>query len=301
MLELHYATADVFTHHRFRGNQLAVFADARGLTDDEMQAITREMNYSESVFVLPASEGANTCRLRIFTPGGELPFAGHPTVGAAIVLAETGVLPLGPGATRIVFEEGVGPVPVTIERDERGLFVAELTAAQAPERLDGAAPADAIAEALSLSPADFAGDAEVWSCGVPFTVVPLRDRATMERIRLDARVFTDRLAGSASPDVYVVCRDPETPGADLRVRMFAPLLGVAEDPATGSAAASVAGWLGRGLADGEHTWQLEQGIEMGRASFLRVTAKVEAGRTVEARVAGNAVVICRGTMRVRDR
>ncbi|MBI2212562.1 MAG: PhzF family phenazine biosynthesis protein [Acidobacteria bacterium] len=299
MLEWHYATADVFTHHRFRGNQLAVFADARGLSDEEMQAITREMNYSETVFVFPATDSANTCRLRIFTPGGELPFAGHPTVGTAIVLAETGVLALGPGTTRVVLEEGVGPVPVSIMRDEHGRFVAELTAAQAPERLDGAAPADAIAQALSLATDDFAGEAEIWSCGVPFTVVPLRDRAAMGRIRIDTRVWADRLASSGSADIYVVCRDAETPGADVHVRMFAPLLGVIEDPATGSAAAALAGWLGRGLADGEHRWLVEQGIEMGRTSFLQVTARVEVGRAVESRVGGNAVVICRGTMKVR--
>ena len=301
MREWHYATADVFTSRRFRGNQLAVFADARGLTDDEMQLITRELNYSETVFVLPAKDIANTCRLRIFTPGGELPFAGHPTVGTAIVLAESGVVSVSGDETRIVFEEGVGPIPVTIRRDAAGRFVAELTAAQPPERLEGAASAVAIAAALLLSPADFAGDAEVWSCGVPFTIVPLNDRSTMARIRIDPRAWADELSRSAAPDLYVVCRDAETPGADVRVRMFAPLLGVDEDPATGSAAASLAGFLGRGLPDGEHGWLVEQGIEMGRASFLQVTAKVESGRAIESRVAGNAVVVCRGTMTVRDR
>lgn len=301
MREWHYVTADVFTTHRFRGNQLAVFADGSGLTDDEMQTITREINYSETVFVLPAGDPANACRLRIFTPGGELPFAGHPTVGTAIVLAESGAIAVSGSETRVVFEEGVGPVPVTLRRDDAGRFVAELTAAQPPERLDGAASANAIAAALSLTPADFAGDAEVWSCGVPFTVVPLNDRATMARIRIDRGAWADELSRSAAPDVYVICRDAETPGADLRVRMFAPLLGIDEDPATGSAAASLAGFLGRGLPDGEHTWLVEQGIEMGRASFLEVTAKVAGGKTIESRVAGSAVIICRGTMTVRDR
>jgi trans-2,3-dihydro-3-hydroxyanthranilate isomerase len=302
MFDRHYATADVFTSRRFSGNQLAVFADGQGLTDVEMQAITREMNYSESVFVLPASDPANTCRLRIFTPGGELPFAGHPTIGTAIVLAETGVITLGAGARRIVFEEGVGPVPVTISRDDRGLLVAELTAAQAPERLDVAPPSTAgIAETLSLATSDITGDVEIWSCGVPYTVVPLSGRAAMGRIRIDRRAWQEHLSGSASPELYVVCRDPETPGAALRVRMFAPMMGVEEDPATGSAAAALAGWLGRGRPDGEHTWLVEQGIEMGRPSLLRVSAKVESGLTVESRVAGNAVVVCRGSMKVRDR
>lgn len=301
MREWHYVTADVFTTRRFRGNQLAVFPDGSGLTDDEMQTITREINYSETVFVLPAGDPANACRLRIFTPGGELPFAGHPTVGTAIVLAESGAIATIGSETRVVFEEGVGPVPVTLRRDDAGRFVAELTAAQPPERLDGAAGADAIAAALSLSPTDFAGDAEIWSCGVPFTIVPLNDRATMARIRIDPRVWADELSRSAAPDIYVICRDAETPGADLRVRMFAPLLGVDEDPATGSAAASLAGFLGRGLPDGEHRWLVEQGIEMGRASYLEVTAKVAGGETIESRVAGSAVIVCRGTMTVRDR
>ena len=190
---------------------------------------------------------------------------------------------------------------MTIRRDARGTLKAELTAARAPERIAGAPSIDAIAAALSLSKDDFVGQAEIWSCGSPFTMVHVVDRATMGRIRLDRHAWQELLAKSAAPDVYVICRDPETPGAQLRVRMFAPMLGVDEDPATGSAAASVAGLLGRGLPDGEHTWLVEQGIEMGRASFLEVTAKVADGSTTESRVAGNAVVICRGTMTVRER
>ncbi|MGK2855682.1 MAG: PhzF family phenazine biosynthesis protein [Thermoanaerobaculia bacterium] len=301
MREWHYVTADVFTDRRFGGNPLAVFPEGRGLTDAEMLSITREMNYSETVFVLPPDDRGNTCRLRIFTPGGELPFAGHPTVGTAIVLAETGAVALDGEVTRIVFEEGVGPVPVSLRRDDRGLLVAELTAAIAPQRLDGAPPIEAIAEALSLDPNDFVGEAEIWTCGSPFTMVHLTDRAAMGRIRLDRRAWQRRIANTAAPDLYVICRDPETAGAQLRVRMFAPLLGIDEDPATGSAAASLAGLLGRGLTDGEHSWLLEQGMEMGRASFLTVTARVERGRTIQSRVAGHALVVCRGTMTVRER
>lgn len=302
MLDLHYATADVFTSRRFSGNQLAVFTNGMGLSDEEMQAITREMNYSESVFVFPATDPAHTNRLRIFTPGGELPFAGHPTIGTAIVLAETGAIALEDATTRIVFEEGVGPVPVTIGTDDRGLLVAELTAAQAPGRLEVTPPPpESIAEVLSLAAGDIAGEIEIWSCGVPYTVVPLTGRAAMRRIRIDRRAWQEHLAGSAAPEVYVVCREPETPGADLRVRMFAPMMGVEEDPATGSAAAALAGWLGSGRPDGEQTWLVEQGIEMGRPSLLKVTAKVESGCAIESRVAGNAVIVCRGTMSLRDR
>jgi trans-2,3-dihydro-3-hydroxyanthranilate isomerase len=295
-----FVTTDVFTTSRFGGNQLAVLTDARGLSSNQMQSITREFGYSETSFVLPPDKASNTARLRIFTPGRELPFAGHPTVGTAIVLAEAGIVALDEeGRADIVFEEGVGPIRVRLSRRD-GLAFAELTAAVAPERLDGAASRDALARALSLELRDLDPDREpaVFSCGVPFTFVPVRDRSVLARIRLDRGVFEAEIAPTAGPQVFVLADDPEDPAHDIRARMFAPTLGVDEDPATGAACAALNGWLGSRLGDGEHHWIVEQGYEMGRPSQIHITAIVRQGVVSEARVAGHAVRFARGALAV---
>lgn len=290
-----FITLDVFTERRFGGNPLAVLPDAVGLTDDEMQAITREFDFSETVFLLPPDDARHTRRARIFTPAREIPFAGHPTIGAAVALAQEGAVELAGGRGELVLEEGVGPVRVTLAESGRSLR-AELTAAVAPERLSGAASAEALARMASLSPSDFAdGTApEVWSCGFPYAIVELRDRDALGRARLDPVAWRDLVAASPANAVLYFARDAAEPGHDLRARMFAPGFSVPEDPATGSAAVALAGRLGRGLADGEHRWTVEQGYEMGRPSQLYVTARVRDGATVEARVAGHAVRFATG-------
>jgi trans-2,3-dihydro-3-hydroxyanthranilate isomerase len=299
-----FHTADVFTRTVFGGNPLAVLPDARGLGTEQMKKITREFNYSETVFVLPAEDPAHTRKLRIFTPGRELPFAGHPTVGTAVILARIGEIPSTGATTRIVFEEGVGSVPVTIRATDGQADFAQLTAARLPEI--GPPPPDrkTLADLLSLDESDLADgayDAEAVSCGVPFLFIALRDRAALARIRIERPLFDAALAHFWATEIYVLAFDPELPGSDLRARMFAPSLGIAEDPATGAAATALAGYLAKRdlRRDGTLRWVVEQGFEMGRPSLLEVEADVEEANGVTAiRVGGAAVLVSEGTIEV---
>lgn len=298
-----YLTADVFTDRPFGGNPLAVFPDARGLPPQRMQQVARELNLSETVFVLPPEDPGHTRRLRIFTPGVELPFAGHPTVGTALILAWLGEIPLDGEETRIVFEEGVGPVPVTIRAAEGKAVFAQLSAAQLPELRPAPAVAD-LAEMLSLDPEDIlTGDEapQAVSCGVAFLYVPLRDRDALRRVRLRLDRWESLLATSWAPHVYVFTRDHELPETDYRVRMFAPAMGIPEDPATGAAAAAFGGYLGsRSSGDGTLRWVLEQGFEMGRPSLLHLEVDRAGGAITAVRVGGGAVQVAEGAMEVPE-
>jgi len=301
MPTIDFVTADVFTDTRFGGNQLAVIPDARGIGDDLMLAITREFNYSETTFVLPPSDPRNTRRVRIFTPGREIPFAGHPTVGTAHVLAAIGEIMLMEAETHIVFEEGVGPVPVTIRtRDGKPVF-AQFQAARLPEI--GPAPPDRakLAAVLSLRPDDLLdGDTspQAVSCGMPFLFVPVRDREVLKRARINIDRWEKTLASYWAPDVFVFSRDPERPGSSVRARMFGPGVAVMEDPATGSACVALAGYLGArdAVRDGTLTWVIEQGFEMGRPSILHAECDKKAGAITAVRVGGETVIVSRGTM-----
>jgi trans-2,3-dihydro-3-hydroxyanthranilate isomerase len=298
-----YYTLDVFTDRVFGGNPLAVFPDAREIPAGQMQRAARELNLSETVFVLPPQTAEGTRRLRIFTPGVELPFAGHPTVGTAILLAMLGEVAMEGDEARIVFEEGVGPVPVTIRGRGGKPDFAQLSAAMLPESRP--APArEEIAALLGLS-ADEVGaegyEAEAVSCGVPFVIAPLRDLDALGRARVDPAVWQRLLADAWAPHVYVFT--PETgSAADFRVRMFAPAMGIVEDPATGGAASAFAGYLAtRGAAaDGTLRWTVEQGIEMGRPSTLYLEADKADGAVTAIRVGGSAVLVGKGWMEIPE-
>ena len=202
MTSYDYCTADVFTDHVFGGNPLAVLLDARGIDDGAMQSIAREFNYSETTFVLPPSDPRCTARVRIFTPGGELPFAGHPTVGTAFVLASLGRIDTG--VSDIVFEEAIGPVPVRIDRTVDGrVTCCTLTTAQQPEFLAAIDDRGAMAAMLGLDAAAVSSTPEVWSCGVPFLVVPLARVDALARARLDLERWRDMLAGAVTQKVYL--------------------------------------------------------------------------------------------------
>ena len=294
-----YLTADVFTDRRFGGNQLAVLPDARGLDDDAMFAITREFNYSESVFVFPPERGG-TRRVRIWTPGGEVPFAGHPTVGAAHVLAEIGEVALDGDETRIVLEENVGPVPVTIRaRDGRPVF-AQLSVAQMPEERPPEVDVDRLAALLSLSPGDLLGGdyaPKAASCGLPFLFVPVRDRGAVARSKIRVELWERDLQGRWAEMVFVFAADGERAGSDIRARMYAPGISVPEDPATGSACAALGGCLAmRTPREGTLRWRVEQGFEMGRPSIIDIEADKSGGAVTGVRVGGETVMVCEGTM-----
>jgi trans-2,3-dihydro-3-hydroxyanthranilate isomerase len=297
-----FHTLDVFTDTIFGGNPLAVLTDARGLSTEQMERITREFNLSETVFILPPEDSAHTRRVRIFTPGRELPFAGHPTVGTAFLLAATGMIALTEGETRIVLEEGVGPVPVTIRVENGKPISAELTAAQAPEFRSDVPGAAGIAEVLSLTAAHVSTrkfSIEAVSCGVPFLIVPLTDRAAVSRAVLDRSAFERVLSGTWAREIYFFDSSAVSTGGPIRARMFAPDLGIGEDPATGSAGACLAAYLAKhAVASDSLAWTIEQGYEMGRPSILALSANKSGDNVDVVRVAGKAVLVSEGKLRV---
>jgi trans-2,3-dihydro-3-hydroxyanthranilate isomerase len=294
-----FITVDVFTDRAFGGNPLAVVLDGRGLDTGQMQALTREFNLSETVFVLPPDDPAHTCRLRIFTPGAELPFAGHPTVGTAFVLATTGRIPLAEDYTHIIFEEGVGPVRVAIVEDLGEPKLVQFAAPLMPE-FGPAPPSRAeVAAVIGLTAADLvSGDQpiEAVSCGVPFLYIEVEDRAALGRAAINLTAWRDVLADTWAPNLYVVTRDHELPNTDIRARAFVPAMGVMEDPATGAAATALAGFLAKreGNPTGTHRWVVEQGFEMGRPSIIEVEAVEEDGQVTAIRVGGRSVLISEG-------
>jgi trans-2,3-dihydro-3-hydroxyanthranilate isomerase len=296
-----FVTTDVFTDRAFGGNQLAVFPDARGIDPALMQPIAREFNFSETTFVLPPDNPAHTARVRIFTPGRELPFAGHPTVGTAHVLASIGIVKLTGNETRIVFEEIAGPVPVTIRANGGTVEFCQLTAARLPETIAGAPTRERLAEALSL-PVDALRSGEwspeIVSCGTPFVFVPLKDRKAVAAARSKLDVWDEVFAGRATSEVFLFATEGDRPGSDVHARMFAPGIGIAEDPATGGAAVALAGYLAKRdpRADGTLRWVIEQGFEMGRPSILEAEADKTSGSVVATRVGGRTVMMTEGTM-----
>jgi trans-2,3-dihydro-3-hydroxyanthranilate isomerase len=302
-----FVTADVFTDTMFGGNQLAVIPDARGLSDARMQQIAREFNYSESTFILPPQSPDHTRRVRIFTPAKELPFAGHPTVGSAHVLAAIGEVPLTGDATRIVLEEGVGPVPVTVRAEHGKPVFAQFTVAKLPEVGPPPPTRAAIADLLGLDINDLQSGAmtpQAVSCGLPFLIVPLRNRKAVAKARIRLDKWEMLLSQYWAADVLIIAQDPERPGSDIRARMFGPGAGVMEDPATGSAAAALGGYLamrdGKPGGDGTLRWVIEQGFELGRPSILHVEADRANGAVTAVRVGGASVIVSEGTIDVPE-
>jgi trans-2,3-dihydro-3-hydroxyanthranilate isomerase len=302
-LNLPFYTADVFTNRLFGGNQLAVVPQARDLDDRLMQLLARELNVSETVFVFPPERPAHTRRIRIFTPGTELPFAGHPTIGAAFVLASIAEIPLAGEVTSIVLEEGVGPVRVTIRAEGGRPASCELTVAQLPQFGPPPPPIEEIAAVLSLRPDDIRQDGFAprgVSCGVPFFVIPLVDERTLARARVNLSVWERSFAKWWAPHLYPIAEAAGRAGADVRARMFAPAMGIVEDPATGGAAAALAGYLAalRAPGTGPLRWTVDQGIEMGRPSRMRVECDREGAQLTAVRVGGTSVMVSEGVVSI---
>lgn len=294
-MRVKFHTLDVFTDQVFGGNPLAVFPDADGIPPALMQRIARELNLSETVFVRwEAPPEGTDCGVRIFTPGTELPFAGHPTIGTAYLLSA-----LGRVGARVVLGETVGPVPVEVGMEGGRPSFAMLTAARVPEMGPAPPPPDVVARVLSIGEGDLGGSlgTAFVSAGVPFLVVSVRDRAVLGRVHLDALAWQRHVRDAWGPHVYVVT-DDAAGDAHVRARMFAPAMGIPEDPATGGAATALAGLLAARDADGDGTlrWIVEQGVEMGRPSRLQVEADVRGGSVAAVRVGGRAVLVSEGEM-----
>ncbi|HJQ34582.1 MAG TPA: PhzF family phenazine biosynthesis protein [Pyrinomonadaceae bacterium] len=302
MRRLHYHLVDVFTDRAFGGNPLAVCTNGRGLSTETMQAVAKELNLSETTFVLPPDDPRHDWRVRIFTPGSELPMAGHPTIGTTFVLAREHLIRRGEAETNITLEEGVGPIPVRVEFKDGEPSFAEMTQPLpkfGPELKDRRAAA----EMLSLNAEDVDDNLpmEVVSCGVPFIYVPLRtlDAARRARPRAD---LMERVAESIGvpPEVFVFTREVEQEGSAVHSRMFAPGLGITEDPATGGASGPLGCYLVKyGLAQAGATVVSEQGIEMGRPSFIHITIE-KTGEDISAvRVGGQCHFMGEGFIEIQ--
>jgi trans-2,3-dihydro-3-hydroxyanthranilate isomerase len=296
-----FVTLDVFTSAAFGGNQLAVFPDASGIPEEALIRITREFNFSEVTFCYPPSNPANTKRVRIFTPGKEVPFAGHPTVGTAIALHLLGSGGGAQGAeVKLVLEEGVGPVPVTVRTGDGAPF-AQFAVAKLPEIGPPAPSRGMLAEILSIDTDDIQASPmapQNVSCGLPFLMVPLRSVKAVSRARVRIDKFETTLRSAWASEIFVFTKNPESGDAHVHARMFAPGINIAEDPATGSANACLAGYLAARSPqrDGTLAWTVDQGIEMGRPSRLEIEADKSAGAITAIRVGGNAVMVGEGTL-----
>jgi len=295
-MQIEFVTVDVFTDRRFGGNPLAVVPSAEGLTGEQMQAIAGEFNLSETTFVLPPQDKAHTAQVRIFTPKFEMPFAGHPNVGTGFVVARRLGL-AGP----LLFEEIAGLVPIEVLRQGGEATGARLTAPQ-PLKLGDELPAELIAEACSLDPADIETRHHtpcVAGCGTIFNFAEVKTRAALERAAPRAEIFAKRLPVDAATGIHLYFRDGAD-GIDLRTRMFAPLHGVTEDPATGSANCALAGLVAslRPEPDLVLSLRIAQGVEMGRPSFMDASAEKRAGRVVETRIGGTCVPVMAGTIEI---
>jgi trans-2,3-dihydro-3-hydroxyanthranilate isomerase len=292
-----YYTCDVFTETRFGGNQLAVLPEAVGLSAQQMQQIAREFNFSETTFVFPARAG-HTRHVRIFTPAREIPFAGHPNIGTAFVLASAGELGEIKSSLTVTFEEESGLVSVTIRESGGKVASCELTAPQSLS-FGKTLPVELVAAAISIDPKEIVTKThgpQVASVGLPFVMVELKDRSVIERARINMSGFEALAAQDVMPDVYLYTR--VTDGFDIRARMFAPLSGVPEDPATGSANCALAGLLAHYSQDpnGSFTWRIAQGVEMGRPSTLIARAEKTDGVVQTTRIGGATVLVGEGVI-----
>jgi trans-2,3-dihydro-3-hydroxyanthranilate isomerase len=303
VIKRRYKVYDVFAEAPLAGNPLAVVFDSEGLDTTGMQRIAREFNLSETVFMNTPDKPAHSAAVRIFTPGIELPFAGHPTVGAAVALAEErGGESAARGTDILVLEEAVGPVRCVVSRGEGATF-AEFDLPRLPERVVFEVVPELVAAALDLDPQEIGFEnhrVDAWSAGVPYVTVPVRGLAAVAKARMDVDAWV-KIApreGHLFASPYIYCRETVGHEASFHARMLAPHEGVPEDPATGSAAAAFAGAV-MGFdtpPSGLTRLIIEQGVEMGRPSKIRLELDVKGRKLAAARIGGHAVRIAEGTL-----
>ena len=300
-MQIPFVTVDVFTDRKFGGNPLAVVPDATALTGAQMQAIAGEFNLAETTFVLPPQDSSHTAQVRIFTPRAELPFAGHPNIGTAYVLAQESERVGRPVSDPMIFEEKAGLVRLNLIKDGTAVVGARLTPPQSLNRGDDLDP-EIIAAACSLSVSDIETANHqpcILSCGLPLAFVELKTRATRAAARPRTDVFakhlpTDRLIGIL---LYVHDRRD---GYDLQARMFGPLVGVPEDPASGSPNVALGGLLAtlRPEPDLKLALRIAQGVDIGRPSLLEAAAEKRGGKIIGLSIGGRCVPMMRGTLEV---
>ena len=302
-MPLSYLHYDVFTDAPFTGNQLAVFLDGRGLSTERMQVLAREMNFSESTFILPAEAAGTGVRMRIFTPTTEMPMAGHPTIGSTFALAHMGLI--RPATPRFVFGLGVGPVPVDLEWKGSRLTFAWMTQLNPTfgRRADARAE---VAAAIGLTEADLLPDRPVQevSCGVPFLMVPIRSPEAVDRATSDATAFR-RLTASTGIDLPIFLFAMSQSGSTHTVhsRMFAPEFGIVEDPATGIASGPLGCYLLRySLLGPDAATRIVslQGVKMGRPSRIHIAISSTGDEITEVKVGGTAVLVASGELVLPD-
>lgn len=292
-MKLKFHTLDVFTTRKFAGNPLAVVLDADHLSAEQMQMITKEFNLSETTFVMKPDHPANTAKMRIFFPGGEMSFAGHPTLGTAVLLAELRNL------TEVRFELKAGLTPVKIAKGGAGVFTAPVVPFHVDVKLPGLVDT---ARALNILPEDIGFDDHkiaLLEGGPRYFYVPVKSRAVLEKSQVREPYWSALIRPLHGVDAaYIYTRGGDGPHASYRARMYAPSGGIPEDPATGSATALLAAQLltAEKLSDGTHIWNLEQGYEMGRPSDLRLEADVNSGKLSAVRVGGSAVRMMSGEL-----
>jgi trans-2,3-dihydro-3-hydroxyanthranilate isomerase len=292
MAGLNFYIVDVFARAKYAGNQLAVFVNAGGIADEEMQQIAREINYSETTFILDSQEKNGGYDVRIFTPKRELPFAGHPTLGTAYVLMEAIVLQK---QDAIALNLQVGQIPVTRQQDEAlgAVFWMQQQAPSFGQKLDGAA----IAEVLNLTADDLDSRLPIQevSTGIPFIIVPLKTHAALKRARVNRDKYFQLIEATQAKDILIFCPETDSPENDLSVRVFADYEGIPEDPATGSANGCLAGYLVQYSYFNRESIDLrvEQGYEIGRPSLLLLQAQ-QAGAGIAVSVGGTVVMVAKG-------
>jgi trans-2,3-dihydro-3-hydroxyanthranilate isomerase len=301
-MRLTYHVLDVFTDTRFHGNPLAVVLDADALDGKRMQTIAKEFNLSETVFVLKPEGASHTARIRIFTPAAEMPFAGHPTVGTAALLAQLRSQPAqAHGEALVVLEEKIGIVRVGVRMRAGAAPFAEFDAPKLPEESGTLPPADRLAGALSLMAAEIGFENHRptrYSAGNSFAFIPVASLEAIAKARVAPQHWESGIAGGTGAFLY--CRQTVHTTSAFHARMFAPHHGIVEDPATGSAAAAFAGVVHRfdTLPDGQHKRVIEQGYEMGRPSEIEVSLNVTGGKLDAVRIGGHAVRVAEGTIEV---
>ena len=302
-MELEFYTLDVFTDQRFAGNPLAVVLKADGLSSEQMLAITREFNLSETVFVLEPDNPAHSARIRIFTPASEMPFAGHPTVGTAALLAELRAEQVGGSSALVALEEQIGLVRVGVRMNDNGATFAEFDAPKIPEEVGIVASRDDLAAGLGLMPGEigFANHRPTcFNSGPVFTFVPVSSIDAVGRAAPNMAHWEAGFGGAGGGAAFLYCPETVHTFCDYHARMFAPGHGVMEDPATGSAAVGFAGVIAKfdQPPSGTHKKQIEQGLEMGRPSFITLAVEMRGSELSNVRIGGSAVRVSHGHIRI---